>query len=399
MTVTTRRALRLAAVAVLTVLPVLPGTTLAPPALAEPDPLLGAGTRITFASTDIHGAPITASGTVIEPMTPWRGPGPQPLVAYLVGTHGEGAQCAPSRLLSGLLQYTPPLDVMAEYELPFMYALLAQGYAVVIPDYAGLGVPNAPSYMNPVAEAHVAIDAVRAAQGLGRTTIPEHGPVVFAGYSQGGNAAGGVAEQLAEYGPDLDVKGVSVGAAPVDLASFFDRLEGGLSAGLVGYALNALESAYPETVPALAEIINPAGRAMMAATATECVAETTLRYGLHHTGEWTVSGRPLSLELAENPVTRAVLDELALGHRTPAVPVSVLTGTNDDVVPPGPVRDLAATWCGRGATVALTETALPPLLPGSILGHSLNLPVTFFGTTLRWIEDRFTGKPAPSTCG
>ncbi|MEC3953667.1 alpha/beta fold hydrolase [Nocardia sp. CDC153] len=288
---------------------------------------------------------------------------------------------------------------MAEYEVPFMYALLARGYAVVIPDYAGLGAANADSYMNPVVEAHVAIDAVRAAQKLGLATISEHGPVVFTGYSQGGNAAGGVAEQLAEYWADLDVKGVSVGAAPVDLASFFDRLDGGLSAGLVGYALNGLEAAHPETVPEVDGIMNREGRGMMDAVATQCVAETTLRYGLHHISEWTNSGRPLARELTENPVTRAALDDLALGHRTPSVPVAMLTGANDDVVPPGPVRELASTWCGGGATVALTETGLPTLLPGSILGHSANLAVTFFGTTLSWIADRFADKPAPSTCG
>ncbi|MGW4848230.1 alpha/beta fold hydrolase [Nocardia brasiliensis] len=358
----------------------------------------GDATRIMFHSNDINGADVASTATVLAPAAPWQGPGPQPLVTYLNGTHGLGADCAASVQLSALVDYDPPLGIMAEYELPFLFALLAQGYSVVVVDYPGTGLPGPASFLNPIAEARAAIDATRAAQRLGNPLIPADGPVLFAGYSQGGNASGGVAEQLADYGPELDVKGIAVGAPAVDVLSLLDHADGTLLTGIAGYVLNALEGQYPDIAGELASIVNPAGRAMMRATAGQCAGETTLRYGLHRTGEWTTTGESLPAALRANPGIAAVVAELALGQRAPSVPVMMVTGDNDDIVPAAAVRDLAARWCAQGARVALLDTGLPTVAPGSILGHGANLLATFFSHTMPWFRDRLAGEPAPVTC-
>ncbi|WP_327141337.1 alpha/beta fold hydrolase [Nocardia sp. NBC_01327] len=359
--------------------------TLSVPTFSGPMP--GTATRIMFHTTDTHTQPAIATGLILHPRNPWKGPGPQPLVAYLSGTHGQGAQCAPSLQIPGFIQYTPPLDVMAEYELPFLYALLLGGYQVVVPDYQGLGTAGTTAYLNPIAEAHVAIDAVRAAQQLGDPATAT-GPVLFNGYSQGGQAAGAVAEQLAAYAPELNVKGVVLGAPPVDLRPLLDHLEGGLLIGVSGYILNGLEANYPEAAQQLSTLINPAGRTMMNAVANQCSAETALRYGLHRSSEWTTSGLPLSRVLDDNPVTAGILDDLRLGQHAPSVPILLIIGDNDDIVPAAPARQLAQDWRQRGATVQLVQTNLPTILPGSIIGHGLNLLTTFFTTTLDWMHDR-----------
>ncbi|MEU1207999.1 alpha/beta fold hydrolase [Nocardia sp. NPDC005825] len=373
----------------------------APLTLSLPSPsgvYPGTATRIMFHTSDAHDAPALATGLLLTPATSWQGPGPQPLVVYLNGTHGQGRQCAPSLQIPGLVQYTPPLDVMAEYEQPFLYALLAEGYSVVVPDYPGLGVAGTTAFINPIAEAHTALDVARAAQRLGNPAIPAHGPIVFAGYSQGGHAAGSVAEHVADYAPELDIKGIIAGATPADPLAVVDHADGGLLIGATGYVLNGLEAVYPEAAQQLSTLINPAGRAMMNDVANQCAAETVLRYGLHHTSEWTITGRPLSEVLNSNPTIAGILANLTLGNRTPTVPMLVTTGDNDDIVPAAPVRDLAARWCSDGATIQLTQTQLPTILPGTIIGHGLNLLTTFFTTTMTWIHDRFTGRPAPTTC-
>ncbi|UGT57032.1 lipase family protein [Nocardia asteroides] len=361
-------------------------------------PLPGTATRIMFHTTDARHEPTVASGLLLHPTAAWTGPGPQPLISYMVGTHGIGPQCAPSLQTPGFVQYTPPLDVLAEYELPFLFTLLAKGYEIVIPDHPGLGTPGTRSFLNGFAEAPLAMDAVRAAQRLGAGRVPPAGPVLFTGYSHGGHATAAIAEQLGDYAPELDVRGIGVGAPPAELRATIAKFDGTLLSGLSGYVLDSIRENYPAAAPELATLLNPAGLALAADVTDQCAAETVLRYGLRPTSEWTSSGQPLSRALNDNPVTREILDELALGQRAPSVPVLMVTGDNDDVVPAAGVRELAADWCAGGATVHLVDTGLPTVAPGSILGHGLNSLGTFFTTTLPWLSDRLAQRPAPSNC-
>ena len=58
----------------------------------------------------------------------------------------------------------PPGGPMVEYEMSTADALLSRGYAVVMPDYEGLGTPGVHTYVNRLAEAHAVLDAARARQ-------------------------------------------------------------------------------------------------------------------------------------------------------------------------------------------------------------------------------------------
>ena len=75
----------------------------------EPSGQLGAyvasGTRIMYRSTDARGNPVAVTGTYFEPDNPWPGNGPRPLISLAVATHGQGDQCAPSRLLLSGTRY------------------------------------------------------------------------------------------------------------------------------------------------------------------------------------------------------------------------------------------------------------------------------------------------------
>ncbi|UKD52743.1 lipase family protein [Amycolatopsis sp. FU40] len=360
-------------------------------------PLPAKATRLMYRSTDVHGAPIAVTGTMLAPTAAWRGSGPRPLVSLAIGTHGQGDQCAPSKLLNTAVHYRPPFDLMAGYEVLAMSSLLSRGYAVVVTDYQGLGTPGTHAYLNPVAEGHAVIDAARAAQRLPGTPAPAGGPVAFWGYSQGGGAAGGAAEAAGAYAPELDLRGSYVGAAPTDLAALSDKLSGTLLSGVLGYYLNGLVAAYPHAAPIIQSGLNRAGKAMLQRVAGQCVVETALDYGFHRSGDFTAHGEPITAMLNANPETRAILASHRLGAIPPSAPVLMSTGDNDDIVPASAVRATAADWCRRGATVRVDNLQLPAVLPGTALGHIANY-LAATPAALDWLAGRFAGSPAPSTC-
>lgn len=135
--------------------------------------------RIMYRSIDTHGDPMAVTGTVLTSRYPWIGAGPRPVIGFAAGTQGLGDECAPSkRMAAGL-----------EYEGVFLEGLLQRGYAIAITDYQGLGTPGNHTYVNRATEAHAVLDAVRAAQRLPDAGLPDAGPVLTAGYSQGGQAS------------------------------------------------------------------------------------------------------------------------------------------------------------------------------------------------------------------
>ncbi|MFD4429949.1 lipase family protein [Nocardia sp. NPDC058497] len=355
-------------------------------------------TLISYQSVDALGAPMAVSATVLDPFMPWTGPGERPLVTFAVGTHGQGDQCAPSKLLTELVHYSPLLDVMLEFETAFIDLLLARGIAVVVTDYQGLGTPGTHTYFNRAAEAHAVLDAARAAQRLPGTSIPANGPVGIWGYSQGGGAAAAAAESAGTYAPELDLRGTFAGA-PVshieDVLSYFD---GTSIAGAVGYYLNSVMAVYPEAVPEIEAILNPAGMAILNTVRNQCLFETTFTYGLQQSRQWTTSGRPIAELLIENPVLSAILDEHRVGNGMPSAPVLIIAGDNDDIVPAGQARKVAQSWCSRGATVDLFDAPIPTFLPGLGPGHNINEYAANFLWTQPLLDQMFYGAPARNTC-
>lgn len=186
-----------------------------------------------IASQSLNGTIVPASAYVLWPYAPFgyadkcssnfnsgnKTKGKFPLVAWEHGTSGQFVNCAPSNYRS--LQY--------HFMVPYTIAL--EGFAVVAPDYAGLGVttlPNgeashtwaaAPAHANDVA---YAIDAVRKA-------FPQYlaadGPFVAMGHSQGGAVAWAFAERQVEA-PQAGYRGTISISPPLRIV---DILKGALA--------------------------------------------------------------------------------------------------------------------------------------------------------------------------
>lgn len=151
--------------------------------------------RFHYITTNLNGTIIPASAYILWPYTSYiptargRTQSRVPFVAWAHGTSGAGGQCAPSNYQN--LQYN--------FVLPYPLALA--GFAVVAPDYAGLGVnqwrngtkiPHA--WLSSPSQASDLANAVIAA----RTAFPELiKDFVAMGHSQGGAAAIAFAERQA----------------------------------------------------------------------------------------------------------------------------------------------------------------------------------------------------------
>lgn len=356
-------------------------------------PTLSNATRIMYLSTGTHGKPIAVTGIVLAPMIPWLGSGSRPLVGMTVGTHGQGDQCAPSRLLDIERQATSSLSIMVEYEISTINYYLSQGIAVVITDYQGLGTPKTHAWLNRTAQGSSIIDAVRAAQRLPNTGIPKRGPVGFSGYSQGGGAAAAAAELLASYGPELNVVGAYVGAPPADIFEFLRYLDGTSFSGLQGYYLNGISELYPQVSSYLESQLNAAGRAMTRKTSQQCVFETIADYAYYPSEEFTESGGKIS-DILSSPAVKHIIIKDRLGKSAPAVPVLLEIGSNDEIVPPEDARRLASDWCDLGGTVEFRNIPVPPTPLGAGDGHIGN----YLLISKEWLVNRFKGEKPNSTC-
>ncbi|GBE64752.1 Secretory lipase family protein [Mycobacterium sp. MFM001] len=364
----------------------------------EPSGQLGAyvasATRIMYRSTDPHGQPIAVTGTYFEPDNPWPGGGPRPLIAYGVGTHGLGDQCAPSRLFNQGIHFSSGLDLMLEYEETFIATMVARGFAIVVTDYEGLGTPGVHTFGNRLAQGYALIDAARAAKHLTGTSLNPDGPVAFWGYSQGGTAAGSAAELAPAYAPELHLVGAFVGAPPSDSAATFPYVDGNVLAGITGLVLNGLIAAYPELSQPIHDRLTPQGEDLVSRTQNMCVAEMFLTFAFHRTQEYfTVSPD----ELAETEPIRTALQAQKLGTLQPAIPLFIDQNRWDPLVPWHQAHQVALDWCAKGADVQFWTNEQPPFLNKLSVNHLLTSYVDG-ERSMQWIADRFNGLPTTPNC-
>ncbi|WP_280460117.1 lipase family protein [Nocardia carnea] len=354
-------------------------------------------TRLTYASSDTHDAPTTVVGTYLEPTAPWRGPGERPLVAYAGGTQGQGPECAPSAMLSQVVRFQPPADVVFEYDVMAIQYLLAQGMAVMMTDYHDLAAPGVHNFLNRKTQGYAVLDAARAALHLPGSGFHPASPVVLYGYSQGGMAAAAAAELQPSYAPELNIRGAYVGGPPVGPAEYIARSDGmpGV-APAIAWILNGIAADYPETRPVLDTVLNDTGKAILNDSIGKCGGGLSNALTQpQHTSRWTTSGQPINAVIESSPELKKAFDEQRLGGTAPEVPVRIYSARNDDMFPAS--RGIAASWCGGGTPVQLEADAAVPPMAGFLSTHD----VAFFPsmtTSVPWVTDRLAGVPAPVNC-
>nr|WP_067693963.1 lipase family protein [Nocardia jejuensis] len=366
---------------------------LAPPSAAVEWPV--PAQRVLYTSRLQDDSPVAVSGTYIDSTRPWQGAGDRPTIVIAPGTVGQGTQCAPSLAFStGLYADLGRLSVSANQEAISAVAWNLLGARVFVTDYIGLGTPGVHTYANRLEEAHAVLDAARAAHNLSGSGPGT--PLALWGYSQGGGATAAAAELAPLYAPELNLKGTWSGAPPSDLTAVVRQIDGNLIGAAIGFAINGFLARYPELAQDIDKVITPAGRTLLDTVKTECVADIIAKQPFTKTSDLTVDGRPLIEHLQDLPNAVKVIRDQRIGTLTPAGPVLMTSGINDDTIPYAQVRQLALDWCDKGATVTFRTNNLPPIAPGTTFANHFGPElIDGFGTNnaISYLLDRLAGKP------
>jgi pimeloyl-ACP methyl ester carboxylesterase len=227
--------------------------------------------RLTYVTTDADGKRALSTGELFIP----KGKAPAggwPVISWAHGTSGLGDTCAPSVM--------GPAE--PERDFPYMSNWMAQGYAIVATDYAGLGTAGLPAYLNGPSEAHNVVDMVRAGRAYATNHLPASQQLsnnwVVIGQSQGGGAAIYTARYATAFsGKDLRYLGAVGTGVPAYIENYVSLLgpkmpPTALPANVTAYLTYIVESLRAWR-PALGidSILTPTGRKYLELSQTSCV--------------------------------------------------------------------------------------------------------------------------------
>jgi hypothetical protein len=325
---------------------------------------------LTYASTDTSGSAVDDVATVLLPNVA-APTSPRPLVSYQVAEDSLATSCDPSSEMA----------VGDEAEEPLILAALEQGWAVVVPDYEG---PDS-EWTAGVQAGHAVLDGIKAAESFSPLGLDGAAtPVGLWGYSGGGQASAWASELAPSYAPNVNIVGVAEGGVPPNVADVANKINGGPFSGLYFGAAIGLARAYSNVININA-LLNPIGQAKFAGLQSACVEELAGE-GAFQSIEWyTVNGaNPLSMA----NIQQVVADD-QLGQGIPRAPIYLYMSANDELIPVADDDALVAKYCSEGVTVDYVKDEL---------SDHISLAVTGAGSAIDYLQARFAGQPAPSTC-
>jgi alpha-beta hydrolase superfamily lysophospholipase len=335
-------------------------------------------TQLLYRTTDMNGNPEAAVTTVIVPadVAPEQ---PCPLLSYQCAIDAVTSRCFPSYALR---RRAMAVGALAQLELLLITAALAEGWAVSIPDHEGRnglwGAPHEPGYCT--------LDGIRAALGAERLGLSPSSPgastpVALWGYSGGGLATAWAAELCADYAPELDIVGAVLGSPVGDLGHTFRRLNGTFLSGLPAMVIAALAHIYPDLDRVIREHASEEGLALLQRLERMTTVGAVLHMAKKDVGVYL--DRPLE-EILTMPEVQHVFDSIKLGATVPTPPVLIVQAVHDYLIDVEDIDELAHTYSAGGADVTYHRDAFNEHL----LLHPLSAPMT-----LRWLQDRFAGRP------
>ncbi|GGN74410.1 alpha/beta fold hydrolase [Nocardia rhizosphaerihabitans] len=317
-----------------------PGTVIAVIPQADGFHGMSGAQVIDYWTQGVGGVPQPASGALYLPEGDVPAGG-WPVIAYDHGTTGLGAGCGGQSDPAG----APWPESQAAQDV-FLRHLVAQGYAVVAPDYLGLGrFDTGPHpYLGIDTEATATLDLLRAARSVRSDLSPVW---VAAGMSQGGQAALGTGHRQASYAPELDFRGTIAIDPESDVEKVAPLLGPGnpdrVSGGILGFSVSilaGLRAARPDAQ--VDNYLTPLGRQVIDEIGTLCqdaiderVADLTL-------------GQLLSRPLSEEPLRSVMADYMTVPTSGYDAPILLLVNATDRTVPSPLHAALAAQFTANG---------------------------------------------------
>src|SRR6478609_6058270 len=330
-------------------------------------------TQLLYRTSDMHGNPDAAATTVIVPAE--RGPeAVTPLVSYQCAIDAVSSRCFPSYALR---RRAVAPGAVAQFEFLLIAAALAEGWAVSVPDHEGRngmwGAPYEPGYY--------VLDGLRAALNTETLGLSPSAPIGLWGYSGGGLASAWAAEMSGSYAPELNVVGAVLGSPVGDLGHTFRRLNGSFMSGLPALVVAALADIYPELDKVIQEHATEDGKTLLKRLHGMTTVEAILRMVKKDMGD--LVDKPLE-QILGTPEVQHVFADIKLGVAVPTPPVLIVQAVHDQLISVDDIDELADTYESGGASV----TNHRDLVSEHLSLHPLSAPMT-----LRWLTDRFNGKP------
>ncbi len=315
--------------------------------------------RILYHSRSSAGEDVATSGVVLLPYNKKPPAGGWPVIAWAHGATGVARSCAPS--LTRNLGHGPFLA---------MYVNL--GYAVVATDYTGLGTDFRNAFVDGPSNAADLIASIPAA----RAAVPQLGARwIVISEAEGSLAAWAVAEKENEIRDPAYLGSIAI-------SGFASVQETYSPAGLVSsFALTSLAYGIKTVYPAfqVPDMLTEKGLTLYREIGQIC-------------WEAEASAEPSPVETVklgwtDNPFVRQYFARNSLTQARLYAPILIVSSDADPSAPAA-ARTVAA-MCKQRDTIQWQR--YPGSAPGTVMGDSVREQIS-------WIEARFAGRPALTSC-
>ena len=330
-------------------------------------------TQLLYRTTDMNGEPEATVTTVIAPAE--RAPGQTcPVVSYQCAIDAVTSRCFPSYALR---RWSLAPGALAQLEFFLISAALAEGWAVSVPDHEGRNRCLGHAVRARLPDSRRAAGRIE----LRKARSFADGADRLWGYSGGGLATAWAAEVSGTYAPELNIVGAVLGSPVGDLGNTFRRLNGSFYSALPAMVVAALSHAYPDLDRIISEHATDTGKAMLLRVENMTTIHAVLRLIGMDMGK--LIDRPLD-EILDMPELQKVFADIKLGTAVPTPPVLLVQAVHDPIVSVDDIDELADTYESGGASVTYHRD----MFSEHMLLHPLSAPMA-----LRWLTDRFAGKP------
>lgn len=332
--------------------------------------------RILYTTTGVDGKVRTASGLVVVPEG--GKPGERwPVIDWNHSTTGYAEHCAPS------LQPRPFWSA----GLYPIKKVLAEGWAIVMTDYIGLGTPGPHPYLFGDVSGYASLDAVRAAREIDEAQLSAS--TVIWGHSQGGAAALWAGALARSYAPEVWVRGVAAFAPASDPTALVDHVSD-VQGGLVfaSYAFQAFSDIYPDiTYP---RYIRPGMQPVMTAMSQRCLTDPAMALSVLAVLGTSVDPDLFSTNPAYGPLGTRLRENASPTSIGP--PLFVAQGGSDSIVLQTMQDGYIKRVCAGGQRVEYRRYA------GYAHAQVMETYAPAVADAIAWTHDRFDGLSANMQC-
>ncbi|MGW0637352.1 lipase family protein [Nocardia salmonicida] len=351
--------------------------------------------QLLYRTTDARYRP---SANVTSILIPPGGVDPTRAVAYQSFYDSLDPEHGPSRAIAGDVSFG---GMVLTAEATVIADILARGYTVIIADTEGQQANFAagPEYgMN-------TLDSIRAAVRSEATGLTAQTRIGLVGYSGGAIATDWAAALAPEYAPEVNANlvGATQGGLLVNPARNLRYVSG--SVGWSGVAAMAIIGVARSYDIDFSTYLSPYGAQVVAALRSASIANVLFQYpGL----SWQQMVKPEYLDPNTVAPLVEVVGKVNLANApTPTIPLYIAQGANgglegtdghkpsvgagDGVMVAGDVRSLARQYCADGNPFVEYRQY-------DELSHIPTLAAWSVGA-VSWIDARFAGESAGSSCG